>query len=271
MRNVWLLAAALAVSACGDPGPDSGELYLLTYNVAGLPQGISGSNPEKNIPLISPMLNAFDHVLVQEDFFYHEQLAKGVTLAHKSVHQPKGARGGFGDGLNRFSRLAWRDFQRVPYNKCQGADCGAHKGLSVALVELADGVEVDIYNTHMEAGSDKDSNAAREDGVDVLLATLKKRSAARAVIVAGDFNLKYKDGGHDIKMLDRLTKEGGLTLLCAALKCTDDRVDRVYYRDSAALAWTPATRTIDKTFVDSGGKDLSDHEALSARLTWKLK
>ena len=266
-------AAALLLllsAACGDEetAPSEGELFLLTYNVAGLPQGISSSNPVKNIPLISPMLNAFDLVLVQEDFFYHTELSKDVTLPHRSVHQAKGSGGLFGDGLNRFSRYPWRDFLRVPYEKCEGADCGANKGTSVALTSLAEGVEVDIYNTHLEAGSDPKSNEARENGVDILLSTIKSRSPGRALIVAGDFNLKYKDGGHDVQMLNRLTG-AGLKLVCTTLKCTDDRVDRIFYRDSASLTWTPRQRQVEKRFVDSAGKDLSDHEALSARLAWK--
>ena len=264
------LVLSLACSDDSDEGPSEGELHLLTYNVAGLPQGNSGSNPEKYIPLISPMLNAFDLVLVQEDFYYHKELSKDVTLPHKSVHQDKGKVTVFGDGLNRFSRFPWSDFKRVPYTKCEGADCGATKGTSVALTKLAQGVEVDIYNTHLEAGSGPKDNEARENGVDILLATIKARSTGRAIIVAGDFNLKYKDGGHDVKMLNRLTG-AGLKQVCVTLKCTDDRVDRIFYRDSASLTWIPRARTIEKSFVDSAGKDLSDHEALSARLGWKKK
>ena len=41
-------------------GPAQGEFVALTYNIAGLPDVISGSNPEVNIPLISPLLNAYD-------------------------------------------------------------------------------------------------------------------------------------------------------------------------------------------------------------------
>ena len=50
------------------------EFLLLTYNVAGLPEGISSSHPRTNIPQISPMLNEFGIVLVQEDFSYHDLL-----------------------------------------------------------------------------------------------------------------------------------------------------------------------------------------------------
>ncbi|HNC65195.1 MAG TPA: hypothetical protein PK075_11140 [Chitinophagales bacterium] len=41
----------------------------MTYNVAGLPEGINSDQfPSRHIPLISPLLNNFDVVNVQEDF-----------------------------------------------------------------------------------------------------------------------------------------------------------------------------------------------------------
>lgn len=42
-------------------------LKVLTYNVAGLPDIISSGNPAVNTVKISPKLNAFEFVAVQED------------------------------------------------------------------------------------------------------------------------------------------------------------------------------------------------------------
>jgi hypothetical protein len=58
------------VTACGDGDRNvqSGDFLALTYNVAGLPEGISGSHPETNTPLIGPLLNAYDLVLMQESW-----------------------------------------------------------------------------------------------------------------------------------------------------------------------------------------------------------
>ena len=56
------------------PAPPA-EFTTLSYNVAGLPQGISGSNPERYLPLISPLLNEYDVVLTQEDFDWWTPLA----------------------------------------------------------------------------------------------------------------------------------------------------------------------------------------------------
>jgi len=76
----------------------TGTFSGLTYNVAGLPQGLSGSNPATNTRLISPLLNTYDLVLNQEDFWYHADLMQfaqhpidlvfpvGLVVAHRHRH-----------------------------------------------------------------------------------------------------------------------------------------------------------------------------------------
>ena len=92
------IPALLALAACRDASDDAGErdtppagdaspagepasgqLTTLSYNVAGLPQEVSQVNPEKHIPLISPLLNDYDIVLTQEDFDFYS----GKVLAAK--------------------------------------------------------------------------------------------------------------------------------------------------------------------------------------------
>ena len=73
--------AALVLASCG---AGSGELTLPSYNVAGLPQGLSKSNPERNIPLISPLLNrwSLDERFVDDDgepLSDHEAVAVRLT------------------------------------------------------------------------------------------------------------------------------------------------------------------------------------------------
>ena len=75
MRQL-ILALPLAAFACapGEPEPElqSGSFTMLTYNVAGLPDGLNDDqNPEVNIPQMAPHLNPYDLVVVQEDFSYH--------------------------------------------------------------------------------------------------------------------------------------------------------------------------------------------------------
>src|SRR5688572_4369456 len=48
--------------------PPSGTLLALTYNVAGLPEGLSQSMPMRNTPIIGPLLNDYDLVFLQESW-----------------------------------------------------------------------------------------------------------------------------------------------------------------------------------------------------------
>src|SRR4051812_30398967 len=138
LSSSLLLVSVIVTSAlaCGDDsGPDddgsmlagesdvqSGELVALTYNVAGLPEGLSQSMPLEYTPLIAPLLNDYDLVFLQESWQtpdpnpleplrgYHEILVAGSTHPYKTVpaEQPLGndpARSSalLSDGLNIFS------------------------------------------------------------------------------------------------------------------------------------------------------------------------
>ena len=63
---------------------------VLSYNVAGLPAGISSSEPDVNTPIISPLLNDYDIVLVQEDFIYHRDLARDAEHTFHSEEKELG-------------------------------------------------------------------------------------------------------------------------------------------------------------------------------------
>ncbi len=154
-----VFATASALFACAAE-PSSGTLQVLTYNVAGLPQGLSGSEPVRNIPQMSPLLNAYDLALVQEDFWYHAELAAHAT--HAFISTPWRERPNptdVGDGLNTFSRTPFEGFERVGWGDCNGGinscagDCFATEGFTFARHRLAPGIELDVYNLHMEAGS----------------------------------------------------------------------------------------------------------------------
>ena len=117
--------------------PQSGTFSALTYNVAGLPQGISGSEPELYMPLISPLLNGYELVLVQEDFSYHAELIAEVE--HPYLSPPKEDLVKLvGDGLNYMSQWDWVSLDRQQWGVCYGdattgaGDCLAEKGFSMS-------------------------------------------------------------------------------------------------------------------------------------------
>ncbi|MGO4758865.1 endonuclease, partial [Streptomyces sp. 2MCAF27] len=177
-------AAALDTpSAAADvptAAPDSGSFNVLSYNVAGLPEGLSSGHPEKNTPLISPRLGAYDLVNVQEDFNYHAALYAGDDHPYRT---PTSGGVPFGDGLNTLSDLPYDDFARVKWATCNGTDCLTPKGFTLARARLAEGVYVDLYNVHTNAGTTAVDLAARRANITQLSDFIAANSAGNAVIV----------------------------------------------------------------------------------------
>ena len=267
-------ASGGSAGAAGSGGASSsGSFSVLTYNVAGLPQGISGGNPTVNTPLISPLLNPFDLVYVQEDFSFHAALVSAVTHPHLSL--PLSTGGALGDGLNRLARFPFSNFTREAWQVCHGtfdsgSDCLTKKGFSVGSHQLADGVSVDVYNLHMDAGhNSQEDYKARQAQVQQLLAAIQKRSVGLPVIVAGDTNLK--DSQDEVMLqvlLDGAGVEGRLPRprLRGACPHRSHHVPRQRHAHAHA---EELARGLN--FVDGAAKPLSDHEAVAVDFDWSGK
>ncbi len=250
----------------------TGSFSALSYNVAGLPQGLSGSNPTTNIPLISPLLNAYDLVLVQEDFAYHIQLATSVTLPHHSATMAPTATLA-GDGLNRFTLFGFTGFDRQQWNACHGLtnaanDCLSAKGFSFARHELTSGVEVDVYNLHCDAGGSQGDVTARNIQVAQLVAYINFHSAGRAVIVGGDTNMHGFDP-EDEPTIQDLLLGAGLEDVARTLGMPE-HIDRFLFKDGDHVLLEPTVWRVADEFVDANGADLSDHPAIHVEFDWSL-
>lgn len=269
-------------------------LDVLTYNVAGLPEGISSSHPVANHPQISPLLNAYDLVGVQEDFAYHELLVQDLTFPYQSVKDtnpgPFGEQLGFafGDGLNTFSRDPFSDFFRVTWDECFGvvtnaSDCLTPKGFSYERREIAPGAFLDVYNFHADAGGAAEDLAARRSNLRQLYQHVLDYSSDVAVIVLGDTNSRYtRDGDIVPEMLAatglsdvwiELVRGGVMPEIGPSLQDCDDpsganceRIDKILYRSSPLLEIVPLDYDVPAAlFSDATGAPLSDHDPVFAR------
>lgn len=280
-------------------GDRDGTFTALTYNVAGLPESLSGSNPESNTKLIGPKLNAFDLVLLQETWktpdpnplaptrVYYEILDGLTDHPYKAPmpEQPLGANTErpsalLADGLGLLSNFPIGKVTRVPWDDCFGgadtsdrgaADCLAMKGFMVTTVTLTDGIEVDVYNLHGEAGSSPTDQELQADDYSQLAAYIGEHSKGRAVIVGGDTNLHIEADPEnprdvaDAKIWSTFLEATGLTDSCVPADCDDTpRIDKFAYRSGSGVDLEVVKRTVEtKRFTDAAGKQLSDHEALS--------
>lgn len=264
---------APAATATASPPPagtaaaQGAVLHILTYNVAGLPQGLSSSQPQQNTPLISPKLNPFQLVLVQEDFSYHPELVSAATHSFKSTPMPNTSQTSLGDGLNVLSRLAFADFSRTKWITCNGTfdqknDCLTSKGFARFVVDVGGGRTVDVYDAHFDAGRSDADAAARDAQVTQLAQAIAARSAGKAVIVAGDTNMKVSDE----PTFQKLLTTAGLACACRSISCAEpDRIDRIMFRSSASVKLSVKSWHVE-SFVDAAGNPLSDHEPVSVEM-----
>lgn len=279
----------------------TGEISVLAYNVAGLPEGISGSHPKVNTPLIAPKLNDFDIVLMQETWRLPDDLStvppelRSFELYHKiledaSTHEyrtespelPLGKMPGrpealVSDGLAIFSNPQIVETERVPWPGCEGlgknhgGDCLATKGLLWTRMKIADDRTVDVVSLHAEAGSSPKDVELRQADMDTLATFLNERSKGEALIVGGDFNLHTEDPV-DGAAYQSFLEAVGAEDVCTLMNCPDPgRIDKVAIRDSdtvdlSATKWD----VLDEEFMAPDGAGLSDHDPVLAELSWRL-
>jgi hypothetical protein len=285
-----------------------GSFSVLSYNVAGLPVEISKERPDVNIPKISPLLEDYDVVLTQEDFDwwkpdglasttdfvnYHERLRADVTHEFRTDVHPGAEAVGIdieadrpnmelGDGLGVLSRFELGEVVRVPWTDCFGefdsgaSDCLAMKGFLHTTITLDDGVEVDLYDLHGEAGGGPEDQALQAADFEQLAVYIAEHSEGRPIILGGDTNLhtdlEHEDAGDgaDIEIWDTFLKATGLVDACVATSCDDpSRIDKIAFRSAAGIELVPTEYGFETdVFVDEEGVDLSDHQALQVVFRW---
>lgn len=279
----WLSLVVWTCTCAPDPSPEDspteGELSALIYNVQGLPDVLSESvrpTPER-MALISPLLDEWDIVLIQEDFD-PDNHALLVAEATHPVREWFDARlspeRAYGSGLSQLSRAGQLvSVTQEHYTACNGvfdgaSDCLASKGFQILRLSLG-GAEIDIYDTHHEAGSGPEDIAARSAQFDQVIASIDGYSASRAVLFGGDTNLSWDDP-EDVPLLQRYA-DAGLRDACTEVSCPQtDHIDRFLLRDGDDLALTVTEWSSPEGFSDPQGGELSDHPPIAARLRWTI-
>ncbi|KAK1990756.1 endonuclease/Exonuclease/phosphatase [Colletotrichum falcatum] len=286
----FLAGGALASGALAQA--TSGDLTILSMNVAGLPEFLQNNevpgDKTTNSKTIGTLFAAYNYGIIhaQEDFNYHAYIYQTDTHPFRTATS-----GGvpFGSGLNTLSNYDWIDFERVKWDTCSnasGSDCLTPKGFTFMRVRLAEGAYVDVYNLHADAGTEADDVKARSSNLKQVADYIDANSAGNAVLVFGDTNSRYtrpNDGVTVFGAQNNLTDawvelvRGGVVpaveTLCDNPSTNDycETVDKSFYRggplvDLRATHWGYESNK----FLQPGGNILSDHNPITANFTWSL-
>ena len=182
---------------------------LLSYNVHGLSALIAQDHPRMRMETIGPFLQDYPIVLIQEDFAYHRSLRRAVMpdLTFRGNESRFGFFSFFlkplcgtcGSGLTAFVR---ENTMFVPIvhgygsfgSICSGwirkkSDCWATKGFIWVKLLMKNGVEIAVYNLHLDAGTDKSDKKARKRQLHIVGDHIARHVPMQMpLIVAGDFN-----------------------------------------------------------------------------------
>ncbi|KAI9712022.1 MAG: hypothetical protein M1820_001730 [Bogoriella megaspora] len=282
-------AIALGQAATG------GSFSFLTLNVAGLPQILQNNevpgDKTDNTARIGQKFAAYNFsvIHVQEDFNYH------ATLYANDDHLYRTATSGgvpFGSGLNTISNYDWVDFTRIKWATCSDAssnDCLTPKGFTLMRVQFGEGVYIDFYNVHADAGIEAGDETARTANIQQVADYINTWSVGNAVVVAGDTNSRYTRADDNIRVFETLNNltdawvqlerdgvdpaQGSIDLLCdnPSLNNSCETVDKVLYRGSDAIDLTATSFTYDSTnFLQANGSILSDHNPVLVEFAWTL-
>jgi hypothetical protein len=284
-----IASAGLAIIAPAASAADSGTFSVLSYNVAGIPLGLDSAETKDRqaaTTAIGQRLGTYDIVHVQEDFNFHAALYAADSHPYRT---PTSGGALFGSGLNSLSNNAYDegDFERVKWNSCQydSGDCLTPKGFTFMRVRLAEGVYVDYYNLHTNAGTSDGDLKSRADNLAQLSSFIKSHSAGNAVVVMGDTNTRYTRTEDTIAafvadhgLTDawvRLVRGGtapekGGSVPCDAHTAACEVVDKILYRGSKLVSLNAtAYRNDHDAFLEDGtGLMLSDHDPIAARFSW---
>ncbi|MDB5227984.1 MAG: Endonuclease/Exonuclease/phosphatase family protein [Bacteroidota bacterium] len=291
MRKHLLLFTSLVfivITGCKKQADEikHGTFTAMTYNIAGLPEPISGSHPAINTPLIAKLLNDYDVVNVQEDFNYDQLLRANDRHPFKSKYEAKVS---FGDGLNLLSNFPFTDFVRTQWTKCEGTDCLTPKGFTYSRLNIAGDVFIDLYDVHCDAGSTPEGYAARKSNILQLVAYIDAHSQGHAVIIMGDTNTEYTETQENPReILNRGFKDVWVELIrhgilptqndssldCGNLVTNEvdcEELDKIFYRSNDEVKLTALEYAIpgDK-FLDVRREWLSDHRPVFTKFQFDI-
>jgi len=260
------------------PSSESGvDFSILTYNLQSRP---FLDDAGEKLPKISPLLNGYDIIAVQECFQKHELLWAQADFPNKAYFGDLSAYWKLANsGLSMMSRLPVADVQMHHYAHVgEFQNYVASKGIMLLSLNV-NGLTLDVYNTHMEAGDTEAAHKARRGQEQEVIEFVSTHSPPEhSVILCGDFNMGPHRAGkafkeyapnhysdeHDMEERTATFEQmrEGLNLLDVhdvLLGRIDDGIERFLYREGTRHKLTPLyIFQNDNDFNRADGTPLSD-------------
>lgn len=278
MGPVLVEVDGAALAKLPEPTGDPVEFTAVAYNVQARPWFDDSVHKFDRIPAVT---NAYDIVTLQECFKDHERYWRGATQPVKVYDATlKSPWKIVGSGLGTLARFPLTGVENHHYTTAGDfQNKPASKGILLTRFEVG-GFPLDVYTTHKEAGKNPEAMLSKRAQAQEMVNFVKQHSKPEhAVIVLGDFNLRFKEPGtpgtgipdappETFAEMDYFNIIGGI---CAHLGLQDvstlltgephGGVDHVLFRSGSAVALTPLTYQHDgPEFYDENQQPLSDHE-----------
>ena len=222
------------------------KLKVLLWNVWNLPSCLTDGNSAERAKKISPWLQPYDIVILNEAFCNKKQLFSENDFPFR---QGLGRQWWtiFDSGVIILSKFPIVKTENMHYRKRAHVDMFAAKGILMCRIELEHGRLLDVFATHMQAGNSRAEQKARDaQALDVAEFAYKHSVDAQAILFAGDLNMGpthdktyarhsvHYANSQDAKLRTeayiRMREGAGLSEIS-----DNEDICRFLYRDSASL------------------------------------
>tara|TARA_B100000073_G_C23607549_1_gene523120 strand:- start:138 stop:857 length:720 start_codon:yes stop_codon:yes gene_type:complete len=222
---------------------------LVSYNVHGLPMIMTFDETYKRMRQIAEIMHndTFSVINFQEDWTSHgnDILVNNLPefIWSQRLTEFTHDYSIFGSGLLQMSKFIPDNSEQIVYSDRYGYDdIWANKGFQVMRIG-----NLDIYNTHMDAGKTRGDSDARSKEIIQLIEFIKSWSDDRAILIGGDTNLFSSDKNSYNNLITSLN----LTELT-----NNTHIDKFFYRNSSEISMISEGVHICKN------TDLSDHSMI---------
>lgn len=165
------------------------KLKILLWNVWLLPSIITDGRSKERAGMISKLLNDFDVVVLNEAFTNKQAIMKDLVHRYK-IRTPRTFYKLLDSGLMVFSKYPIENIHFLPFSNLENWDQLSSKGVIKLTVNFGNSIKLDVYGTHLQAGSREIDHQARLSQVNELNDFIKTHSHFNIypIVFCGDLN-----------------------------------------------------------------------------------